>query len=84
MAESNFDVVVQTSRGRHTVSVERLNTVASTYVPPHHELGGTDLAGLKAAQMTKTAARFVLDGAVGGCGQLDRYARMYTLTNPDA
>lgn len=76
-----FEIEIGTSRGRRRIVAERLNTVASTYVPPHHEFGGTDLDRPEAAQMTKSAARFTMDGEVG-CGQLDRFARIPTLARP--
>jgi hypothetical protein len=82
VADPTFELAVRTSRGRHTIGVERLTSVASTYVPPHHEMAGTDLTRLEGAQMTKSAARFVLDGKVPGHGQLDRFCRIITLTNP--
>ncbi|RJG08290.1 hypothetical protein [Massilia cavernae] len=73
-----FRVVLGTSRGEQVMEVERRRSIATTYVPPHHEVAGTDYARPEAAQQTKTVALVTWDGEVGTC-QLDRYVRIKTL-----
>lgn len=74
-------VLLSTRRGELEIGITYLHTIATTYVPPHHEVGGTDFSRPEAAQQTKIAATFTCNGEEG-LGEIDRYVRIKTLKKP--